>query len=372
MEGRKGSREKIGKRPVHLFAGLAVCSCGQKMYPPSSTPKYVCSKCRNKIPAVDLEAIFIEELEGFLLSPERIAEYLEKANVTKNEKRQLIETLSGDLQKVKAEADKIFRLYMDDGLSKDLFKERYQPLEERKKQIEEELPKAEAELSLLQVDSLSSEYILEEARDVKACWPTMTTDEKRRIVESLVKRITIGADEIDISLCYLPSFREMTNRHRTLRDSVPFCWVTLHRVRCPIGPYFTEKNGYPASPKTIGEMIRKHRLDLGLRQRDVAEIIGCNTATVTNWEKSHTAFPQINHMAGVVRFLGFNPLPNGDTVAQRLVNHRKALGVTQKDFAREIGVDPSTLAKWERGERTPTGKYLDRVRVRCPFNSAQP
>jgi site-specific DNA recombinase len=219
VDARKGSREKIGKRPVHLFAGLAYCSCGQKMYPPSGTPKYVCSKCRNKIPAVDLEAIFLEELEGYLLSPERISEYLEKANATKGEKQSLIETLSKELVRVKADADRIFALYMADGLTKDQFKERYNPLDERKKQIEAELPKGEAELSLLQVDTLSSEYIVEEARDVKACWPSMNAGERRQIVESLVKKITIGKDEIDISLCYLPSFREMTNRHRTLTAS---------------------------------------------------------------------------------------------------------------------------------------------------------
>ena len=44
-------------------------------------------------------------------------------------------------------------------------------------------------------------------------------DEKRRIVDSLVKRITVGKDEIDISLCYLPSFREMTNRQRMVTGS---------------------------------------------------------------------------------------------------------------------------------------------------------
>ena len=104
--------------------------------------------------------------------------------------------------------------------------------------------------------------------------------------------------------------------------SLPFCWATLRRVRCPHGPYFKEKTGYPTSPKTIGEMIRKRRIDLGLRQKDVAKRIGCTVSTVTNWEQSHTAFPQINHMARAVRFLGFNPLPNGDTVAKRLVNHR--------------------------------------------------
>src|SRR5437868_2123804 len=35
-------------------------------------------------------------------------------------------------------------------------------------------------------------------------------------------------------------------------------------------------------------------------------------------------------VAGVVKFLGFNPLPNGDHLAQRLVSHRKACGFTHR------------------------------------------
>ena len=113
-------------------------------------------------------------------------------------------------------------------------------------------------------------------------------------------------------------------------------------------------------------MIRKRRLDLGLRQADVAEIVGCDKMTVVNWEKCHTALPHIRHMAGVVQFLGFNPFSAGDTMAQRLGNHRKARGLTQKAFAAQLGVDQSTLAKWERGEREPTGGFLERInRFRC-------
>ena len=48
-------------------------------------------------------------------------------------------------------------------------------------------------------------------------------------------------------------------------------------------------------------------------------------------------------------------------MAERLVNFRTAQGKTQKSFAVELGVDPSTLAKWERGGWKPAGKYLDRV-----------
>jgi DNA-binding XRE family transcriptional regulator len=85
-------------------------------------------------------------------------------------------------------------------------------------------------------------------------------------------------------------------------DALPFCRATLHRVRCRIGPYFTIVKGYPAKPRSIGEAIRKRRLDLGLRQIDVARIIGCNQMSIVNWEKGHTQ-PRINKMAGVERFL---------------------------------------------------------------------
>jgi transcriptional regulator with XRE-family HTH domain len=110
----------------------------------------------------------------------------------------------------------------------------------------------------------------------------------------------------------------------------------------------------------LGEEIRKRRLDLNLRQIDVAEIIGCDEMTVVNWEKGY-ASPRINLMSKVVEFLGFNPFQKCDTLAQHMVGHRKSFGITQKEFARKLGVDPSTLARWERGEHAPAGMYLRRV-----------
>ena len=52
--------------------------------------------------------------------------------------------------------------------------------------------------------------------------------------------------------------------------------------------------------------------------------------SIPNWEKEHRT-PRVNHMAGVVEFLGFNPFSNGVTMAHPLVNHRKALGMTEKE-----------------------------------------
>jgi transcriptional regulator with XRE-family HTH domain len=63
---------------------------------------------------------------------------------------------------------------------------------------------------------------------------------------------------------------------------------------------------YPREVKTIGDAIRKRRLDLGLLQRDVAKIVGCDETSVLNWEKGHTT-PGATYIPGVLNFLGHNP-----------------------------------------------------------------
>ena len=46
--------------------------------------------------------------------------------------------------------------------------------------------------------------------------------------------------------------------------------------------------GYPLKPKTLGERIKKKRMDMGLFQKDVARIMGVSTDTIANWEKGWT------------------------------------------------------------------------------------
>jgi transcriptional regulator with XRE-family HTH domain len=60
---------------------------------------------------------------------------------------------------------------------------------------------------------------------------------------------------------------------------------------------------YPREIKTIGDAIRKRRLDLGLLQRDVAKIVGCDKTSVVNWEKGYNS-PRRTKIASIERFLG--------------------------------------------------------------------
>ena len=62
----------------------------------------------------------------------------------------------------------------------------------------------------------------------------------------------------------------------------------------------------------------------------------------------------------IIRFFAHNPLPVSGW-DKRLVRHRTSLGLSQKEVARRLGVDLSTLARWERGEREPAGVLLGRA-----------
>lgn len=99
MEEQLKAWKKPGNAPVHLFSGLAHCSCGNKMYVNSRTPKYFCRSCNNKIPIVDLENIMREELKGFFSQPERVGKHLKEANRNLAEKTALLEAHRGEIQK---------------------------------------------------------------------------------------------------------------------------------------------------------------------------------------------------------------------------------------------------------------------------------
>jgi transcriptional regulator with XRE-family HTH domain len=133
----------------------------------------------------------------------------------------------------------------------------------------------------------------------------------------------------------------------------------------------SNRNRVPETLETIGDHLLRRRLVLKLLQREVAEQIGVDKMSICNWETSRTK-PDVKYMPAIIQFLGYNPLPRAKGWADRLVQSRTAMGITQKQAALQIGVDPSTLAGWERAEREPTGsfgaralRFLDAAEATC-------
>jgi site-specific DNA recombinase len=196
---------KPGKRtPVHLFAGSVRCFCKTRMYVLWNTDKYVCKECRNKIPIADLEEVFHEQLKSFVLSPTEIVNYLSRADEKIKEKKQLLESLESERAKVNQEMQKIYRLYIEDGITSDGFRRQYRPLEERLAQLEDELPALQGEVDFLKIQHLSGDQVISDIQDLYAQWPNLQQEEKRSIIESIVEEIIIGKDDVTIHLGYVP------------------------------------------------------------------------------------------------------------------------------------------------------------------------
>ena len=97
-------------------------------------------------------------------------------------------------------------------------------------------------------------------------------------------------------------------------------------------------------------------LDLGILQKDLADQLGVDTASIGNWESSEIQ-PMVHCLPGIVAFLGHNPLPEADDLIGKLKRLRSTLGLSQEQLAQKLGIDESTIAGWERGDNTPVGAY---------------
>jgi len=166
---------------------------------------------------LDLEAIFHQELKAFFAEPKRIAKHLQEASKNLSEKQTLLAAHEREIQKVRDEMTRTHRLYLDGQITAQGFGEFYKPAEERLNQLSAGLPKLQAEVDYLKVNELSADDILHEAANLYDRWPKLPLDDKRKIAESLVEKITIGDKGIDITFSYLPTSEELCKSQQGLR-----------------------------------------------------------------------------------------------------------------------------------------------------------
>jgi site-specific DNA recombinase len=222
LEERRSEGTAPARKASHLFTGFVRCSCGQRMYVPWRSPRYVCYGCRTKILAEDLEAIFREQLRSFLVSPEDLARHLGQADAEIQTREERLAALEGEAGRVRSDIEKLFRLYHGDYLSPDGFARQHGPLEVRQGALEAEIPRLRGELDFLKIQYLSRDEILAGAQDLHERWPKLTFEEQRAIVEAVVRGITVGKEEVEVDLAYFPDSSEIAaQRPRILRGARP-------------------------------------------------------------------------------------------------------------------------------------------------------
>ncbi len=122
--------------------------------------------------------------------------------------------------------------------------------------------------------------------------------------------------------------------------------------------------GYPEQIVTLGDHLRAVRLKRGQHQKHVAEFIGVTVETTLNWEQNYSS-PTTACFPKIIEYLGYCPVTEeswGATLGVRTRLHRIHRGLSIKEAAVEIGVDPTSLARWERQGYDPSRKYRKLLR----------
>lgn len=83
--------------------------------------------------------------------------------------------------------------------------------------------------------------------------------------------------------------------------------------------------GYSDAPKTLGEHLRRRRLQLGLLQREAAKGFGIVHSAYIKWELDRVE-PEIRYWPALIRFLGYDPHPKPETIGEWIACERRPAG----------------------------------------------
>jgi len=134
---------------------------------------------------------------------------------------------------------------------------------------------------------------------------------------------------------------------------------TAAKVEIPLTIQPLEK--FIREPVTLGDHLRRRRIELGLYQKDVAARCGVTTPTVWNWENRGSV--DLRFIPRVIDFLGYNPIPKPDALLERLAWYKQVNGLTLEQLGVEMGRDPEQLADWLSGRHFPCRRNREEIEL---------
>lgn len=288
-----------------------------------------------------VDSIVWADVEQFVRNPGEVLEKLRaRLSIGSDERQRREKQLGGlraRLEDKENERERVLALYRRGRIDDATLDQQLDQVEHEKVRLMSEIRTNESELSVSEraQQLQTAEQLLATLR--KRLSGPIPPDLKRRIVEVLVARVVAntveqhGVKESQLAITY-----RFAAPAEPLAATLP--QLHLLAARCTA----------PDVLNTVGDHIRRRRLERHLLQKYVAKAIGVTVPTITNWEKNHTQ-PEFRHMPAIIKFLGYNPTPQADTPAKRLVQARTALGLNQKEYAEHIGVPWWRLALSEQG-----------------------
>jgi transcriptional regulator with XRE-family HTH domain len=128
------------------------------------------------------------------------------------------------------------------------------------------------------------------------------------------------------------------------------------------------KSSSRCSAETTGARIRQQRKEKDIKIRELAELTGLTTTSISYLENGKTK-PSLYNLRKLSQTLGadisylgcFENMPE-TTLGDKIKKARMYHGKTIIDLAKSIGVDVKTVGGWEKSEHEPLERYMPMIK----------
>lgn len=125
-----------------------------------------------------------------------------------------------------------------------------------------------------------------------------------------------------------------------------------------------KKPCFPLILSTLGDYLRKERLNRGLSLISVSRLLKICPDTINAWEENRKS-PRLRASHRIIDFLGYFPpiATSRFSIRKRLYFARLILGETQREAAKKIGIGASKFINIELGKRRVTFQIKEKIQT---------
>lgn len=196
LDDQKKKRAPVGRRSDYLLSGLLKCSCLKKMYVKNARI-YKCRDCGTKIAISTVDEMYCALLLESL-NDGRLAKLVENSKLQLLEKQALFHKAVADKAAIDERIDTFISLALEGSISFEQvarylreLKSRLLPLDDLSKKLGSEIDLGTLSIQVFE-DHIKDAFVLTEN------WPSMSYEEKRRVIENITKVMLVGKSEVSI------------------------------------------------------------------------------------------------------------------------------------------------------------------------------
>src|SRR5690554_767569 len=393
---------KKNSKRNYLLTGLIKCNvCGQNYHGISYAPRagrnrnelsyYQCNgkityrgplkgKCKSKnVPRKWLEDLVWKDCVNFIRNPGEALKELAASMEQKKSQRASFEAERDAVQKSiygkEFERESILDLYRKKIISHEDVEKQLQKISKEneylRRRIQELQQQIDTEAGMENQFDTVQELLVTLREKLKEDPPF---EVKKEIVRTLVENIevrTIFEEDDDGNEC--PKKARIIIKYRFVKDVIRtgkraennLDTLNMYLEKCIPLPSVTHE---PPEGDSPGARLRQTRISKDMTIRSLAEAAGLTPETISYIESGRNlpSLSTLRKLSEALRvsicYLGcFEKLPK-NTLGQRITKGRLYTGMTKEELARLIGVDPTTILRWERDGNQPSDEHLKKLK----------